>query len=73
MYGKLPRALSRSEGWIAEAWTLTRRWPGVRVGLGTVVRVKVGAEEGVSFVRRRARMVAILRVGVISREEAVSI
>jgi len=45
---------------MAEAWILTRRWPGVRVGLGTVVSVRVGAEVGLPFVRRRVFMVAIL-------------
>lgn len=51
-----------SDGWIAEAWTLTRRYPGVRVGLGTVVSEMVGEEEP-SFVRRSACIVAILNCG----------
>lgn len=64
MKGKAPLAFMRSEGWIAEAWTLTRRWPGVSVGLGTVVRVRVGAAPGMSFLRWRACIVAIVSDGI---------
>jgi hypothetical protein len=57
---------------MAEAWILTRTWPGVRAGLGTVVRVSVGAEVGLSFVRRRACIVAILEVRWDEINERVS-
>jgi len=37
-----------------------RRWPGVSVGFGTVVRLRVGGEVASVLVRRRACIVAIL-------------
>lgn len=40
-----------------------RRSLGPGVGMGRVVRVRVEFESGVGFVRRRARIVAILSCG----------
>ncbi len=51
-----------SLGWIAEALTRMRRVPGLRVGFGMVESVSIGGEDGVSRVRRRAFIVAILKV-----------
>ena len=45
-----------------EAWTFMRIWLGPGMGFGTVVRVRIGGESGElgDFVRRRARIVAIV-------------
>lgn len=51
---------SRSEGWIADAWTAMRMCPGWRSGLGRVVRVRVGGREGSGRVSWRACIVVIL-------------
>ena len=60
MRPKPPLELRMSLGWMAEAWTFTRRCPGVRVGLGRVSSERMGGESGDSFVSRRPFIVVIL-------------
>jgi len=72
MRGKLvnpnePLELRMSLGWIAEAWTLIRRWFGLRVGFGSCSRERTGGESEVRSSWRAFIVVcsAILRDDIV--------